>query len=308
MTQLIATLTKSNLSKAGTAVFFVSLGAACSGAPESVTHEGDNTAPPPSSCDCRSNENGADGGSTNDGGKKTTDAGDGGNASDGGAYLNPSDVNLGTSGDYVILAQSGISSVSPSVITGDLGVSPAAATYITGFSLIADSTNVFSISTQVTGKVYAADYASPTPANLTTAIGDMQTAFTDAAGRSADVNDLGAGDISGMTLKRGVYKWGTALLMTTDVTLDGSATDVWIFEVAQGLTMASATKVTLSGGAVPKNVFWQFSGAVTLGTTAHMEGIIMAQTSIALLTGASINGRLLAQSAVTLDASTITAP
>ena len=93
-------------------------------------------------------------------------------------------MNLRTAGDYVILAESDISTVPPSVITGNLAVSPMAATFITGFSLIADSTNVFSTSAQVTGKVYAADYAVPTPSNLTTAIGDMGLAFTDAAGRA----------------------------------------------------------------------------------------------------------------------------
>ena len=118
-------------------------------------------------------------------------------------------MNLRTAGDYVILAESGISTVPPSVITGNVGISPMTATSITGFSLIADATNVFSTSTQVTGKIYAADYALPTPSNLTAAIGDMGLAFTDAAGRAPDVTELGAGSIGGMTLAPGVYKWGT---------------------------------------------------------------------------------------------------
>ena len=195
-----------------------------------------------------------------------------------------------------------------SAVTGDLGVSPAAATFITGFSLTADATNVFSTSPQVTGKVYAADYASPTPANLTTAIGDMQLAFTDAAGRAPGVTELGAGNIGGMTLAPGVYKWGTGLLIPTDVTLTGSATDVWIFQIAQDLTMSSGTKILLAGGALAKNVFWQVAGLVDLGTTAHVEGIVLTQTSITLRTGASINGRLLAQTAVNIDGSTVVAP
>lgn len=106
---------------------------------------------------------------------------------DGTTIVSPAPLNLGAAGSYVILAETGISTVSPSTITGDLGVSPAAATYITGFSLIADPTNVFSTSSQVTGKVYAADYASPTPTNLTAAVADMGTAFTAAAGRAPDV-------------------------------------------------------------------------------------------------------------------------
>lgn len=217
-------------------------------------------------------------------------------------------VNLGTSGSFAILSKSGISTVPTSAITGDIGVSPAAATSITAFDLKADASNVFSISPQVTGKVYASDYKPPTPANLTIAVSDMATAFTDAAGRAPDVTELGAGNIGGQTLAPGVYKWGTGLLIPTDVTLNGSATDVWIFQVAKGLTLSNGTKVKLSGGALPKNIFWQVSGAVELGTTSHFEGIVLAQTAIALRTGASISGRLFAQTAVSLDSSTVVHP
>ena len=217
-------------------------------------------------------------------------------------------VNLGTAGNYVILAKTGISTVPTSAITGNLGVSPVAASYITGFSLTADSTNVFSTSSQVTGKIYAADYALPTPSNMTTAVSDMEAAFTDAAGRAPSVTELGAGNIGGMTLTPGVYKWGTSVLIPTDVTLTGSATDVWIFEIAQDLTLSSATKVILAGGALPKNIFWQVSGAVMVGTTAHLEGIVLTQTAVSMATGASINGRLLAQTAVTLDGNTVVEP
>jgi hypothetical protein len=167
---------------------------------------------------------------------------------------------------------------------------------------------VFSTSPQVTGEVYAADYASPTPSNLTTAILDMERAFTDAAGRAPDVTELGAGDIGGETLAPGVYKWGTGLLIPTDVTLSGSATDVWTFQIAQDLTMSSGTRILLAGGALPKNIFWQVAGQVDLGTTAHCEGVVLTQTSVTLRTGASINGRLLAQTAVEIDGSTIVEP
>jgi hypothetical protein len=217
-------------------------------------------------------------------------------------------VNLGMAGSFVILAKAGVSTVPTSAVTGNVGVSPAAATYITGFSLTADSTNVFSTSTQVVGKVFAADYAPPTPSNMTTSVGDMELAFTDAAGRAPGVTELGAGNIGGMTLASGVYKWGTGLLIPTDVTLTGSATDVWIFQIAQGLTVAGAANILLTGGALPKNVFWQVSGLVELGTTAHMEGIVLGQTSITLQTGASIKGRLLAQSAVNIDGSAVVEP
>jgi hypothetical protein len=217
-------------------------------------------------------------------------------------------VSLGLAGDYVILAKSGIATVPTSAVIGNMGVSPAAASAITGFPLTADSTNVFATSPQVTGRIYAADDAVPTPANLTTAVGDMQRAFTDAAGRAAGVTELGAGNIGGMTLAAGVYKWGTGLLIPTDVTLTGSATDVWIFQIGGDLTAASGAKIKLAGSALAKNVFWQVAGLVDLGTTAHAEGIILCQTSITLRTGASINGKLLAQMAVNIDSSQVVGP
>lgn len=217
-------------------------------------------------------------------------------------------VDLGAAGDFAILAKSGISSVPASTITGDIGISPAAATFITGFSLTADATNVFSTSPQVSGRVYASDYAPPTPANLTAAIGDMELAFTDAAGRAPDVTELGAGNIGGMTLEPGVYKWGTGLLIPTDVELTGSDTDVWIFQVAEDLTLSSGVNIGLSGGARPENVFWQVAGLVEIGTTAHCEGIVLTQTSVTLRTGASIDGRIFAQTAVDMDSSTVVEP
>jgi hypothetical protein len=217
-------------------------------------------------------------------------------------------VDLGTAAGYVILAETGISTVSPSMITGDIAVSPAAATYITGFSPNLDSSGTFSTSTQVVGRLYAASYADPTPGDLTTAIGDMTTAFTAAAGRAPDVTGLGAGSIGGLTLPAGVYGWGTGVLMATDVTLTGDATDVWIFQIAQGLTVSNGAHLVLSGGALAQNVFWQVSGAATLGTTVEFAGTILCQTNIALETGASITGRLLAQTATTLDADTVVAP
>jgi hypothetical protein len=232
----------------------------------------------------------------------------GGGAGGGGATGGRSAVNLRTAGTYVILAESDISTVPPSVITGDVGISPMAATFITGFSLIADATNVFATSTQVTGKIYAADDAVPTPSNLTTAIGDMGQAFTDAAGRAPDVTELGAGSIGGMTLAPGVYQWGTGLLISTDLTLNGSATAVWIFQIAQDLTLGSAVNVHLTGGALAKNVFWQVSGSVDLGTTSHLEGIVLCKTMVNLRTGASVAGRLMAQTAVTVDTSTVAQP
>ena len=217
-------------------------------------------------------------------------------------------VNLGTAGNYAILAKSGISSVPNSVITGNIAVSPIASTAITGFSLTLDATNEFSTSTQVIGKAYAPDYASPTPSNLTTAVGDMETAYTDAAGRTVNYTELNTGDISGRTLTYGVYKWGTGVLINSDVTLNGGANDVWIFQIAKGITQATNTRIILTGGAQAKNIFWQAAETVAIGTDAHFEGIILGKTNISMGTKASINGRLMAQTAVTLIMNTVVAP
>jgi hypothetical protein len=221
----------------------------------------------------------------------------------------PAAVNLGSAINYVVLAKSAISNVPTSSVTGDLGLSPAAASFITGFSLTLPAASPYATSSQVTGQVFAADYATPTPTNLTTAVGAMQTAYTDAAGRvTPDFLELNTGAIGGLTLPRGLYKWTNTVTIGSDVTLNGSATDVWIFQVAGGVTQASGTQVNLTGGALAKNVFWQVAGAVSIGTTAHMEGIILGQTSITLGTGATANGRLLAQTAVSLAGNTMVKP
>jgi hypothetical protein len=144
---------------------------------------------------------------------------------------------------------------------------------------------------------------------MTTTISDMETAYTDAAGRTLpDFTELDAGEIGGMTLEPGLYKWGTGVSISTDVTLDGGPNDVWIFQIAGDVTQANGVSVILSGGAQPKNIFWQTFGQLNIGTTAHFEGIVLCQTAIVLATGASVNGRLLAQTAVTLDQSTVTQP
>jgi hypothetical protein len=222
----------------------------------------------------------------------------------------PAPVNLGTAGDFVILAKTGISATGVTSITGDIGLSPAAATYITGFGLIMDPSGTFSTSSLVTGKVYAADYTDPTPTKMTTAVSDMETAYTNAAGRTLpDYTELYAGDLTGQTLIPGLYNWSTGVLVSAGgVTISGSTSDVWIFQIAQNLELANGAIVTLSGGALASNIFWQVAGQVTLGTTADMKGIILCQTAIVMSTGATLNGRALAQTAVTLDANTVIRP
>jgi hypothetical protein len=224
-----------------------------------------------------------------------------------GAGKGPAPIPLGKAGGYVILAKTGISTTGTTAVTGDIGVSPAAASFITGFSLVSPPAAA-STSALVTGKVYASDYDSPTPANLTTAVLDMQAALTDAAGRAPDYTELGAGNLGGRTLAPAVYKWGTDVLIPADVTLKGGPNDVWVFQIAGNLTQASAVQVILAGGALPKNIFWEVAGAAEMGTTSHFEGVVLSQTSVTLKTGATLNGRALAQTAVTLDANTLVAP
>jgi len=216
-------------------------------------------------------------------------------------------VNLEASGNYVILAKTAINNSSTSAVTGDLGLSPAATSYITGLALT--NATGYATSAQVTGKIYAADMAAPTGINLTTAVENMITAYNDAAGRpSPDFSELGTGNIGGKTLAPGLYKWTSTVTLPSDVTLSGGANDVWIFQISKNLTVSSGVKVTLSGGAQAKNIFWQIAGQATLGTTSHFEGIILSMTGITFQTGASMKGRALAQTAIVLDSNAVTKP
>lgn len=232
--------------------------------------------------------------------------------------LGPAPIDLGSTtdlaaaGSYVLLAKTGITNVTGSTITGGhLGLSPAAASFITGFALTADSTNAFATSASVVApaKVYASNYAVPTPTNLTTAILDMQTAYADAAGRSnPDFTNLGSGNLGGLTLEPGLYKWGTGVTIPTDVTIAGSANDVWIFQISNDLDLSTGKRIILSGGAQAKNIYWQVAGNVLIHATSHFEGVVFSKTSITLQTGASLNGRAQAQTLVALDNNAVTAP
>jgi hypothetical protein len=223
-------------------------------------------------------------------------------------------VNLGTAGDFAVLTKTGITTTGVTAITGDIGVSPIDSTAITGFGLAMDSTNTFSTSSLVIGKVYAANYTPPTPAKMTTAISDLRTAYLDAAGRATpDATELYAGNLSGKTITAGLYKWSTGISVdaASAVTLSGGANDVWIFQISGDITMNSGASVTLIGGAQAKNVFWQVGGptGVTLETSTAFKGILLVTKAIVFKNGATlVNGRALAETNVTLIANTITVP
>lgn len=220
-------------------------------------------------------------------------------------------VNLGTASNFAVLSKAGLTTTTGSSIVGDVGVSPIASTAITGFGLTMDSSGTFSTSPLVTGKIYASNYGSPTPSMLTTAISDMETAYNDAAGRTLpDYIELGSGDISGMTLLPGLYKWSTDVLITNNLTLagDNDPNSVFIFQISQDFLLSAAASIFLTEGAQAQNVFWQVGGGSTFETSSHFEGIMLSFSNIEVKTGATMNASLFAQTAVTLDSNQIVIP
>lgn len=201
-------------------------------------------------------------------------------------------VVLGSAGNFAVLAGSTVTSTGPTSITGDLGVSPGTA--VTGFP-----------PGTLTGAKHAGD---PTAA---TGIADLTTAYNDAAGRSLCAVTV-AGNLGGQTLPPGLYKSTSSLAISLgDLTLDaqGDGDAVWIFQMASTLTTTSGRQVILTNGARSANVYWQVGSDATLGTTSLFVGTIMADQSVSLATGATLNGRALARiAAVTMDSNTIVKP
>jgi hypothetical protein len=236
------------------------------------------------------------------------------------AVPSPPAVLIGTAVDYTILAKAGITNVPTSSITGNIGVSPIAATAITGFSLNLDSQGGKSTSTQVVlGEAHAASYGGPTAVALTTAVSDMETAYTDAAGRATSFQklNLGQGELGGtffgdtvLKLSTGVYTFGSSVTIKGNITFKGSATDVFIIQIAGDLTQVGGTIVLLSGGALAANIFWQVAGEVVVKAGAHMEGILLVKTAVTFEATSSLKsslkGRILTQTSCALDQATIT--
>lgn len=210
----------------------------------------------------------------------------------GAAPANAADpVGLGTAEPFAVLAGSTVTNTGPSVITGNLGVSPASA--VTGFP-----------PGVVRGETHASD------AVARQAKSDLVTAFNNAAGQPT-TGDVTGQDLGGMTLIPGVYENSSAMPLTGTVTLDaqGDPDAVFIFKAGSTLVTASDSTVSLVNGASPCNVFWQVGSSATLGTDSEFAGTVMALTSVSVQTATTVEGRILARNgAVTLDTNVITAP
>jgi len=220
-------------------------------------------------------------------------------------------VALGEAGHFAIMGGYAITNIPTSLILGDLCMSPSAESLITGFGQT-DETG-YATSPQVTGFIYAADMAAPTPAMLTLAKGDLTIAYNDAKGRTpvptGPFLNPGAGNLAGLDLVPGLYKFTGDAIATTSFTLTGGPNDVWIFQIGASFIVSNGVKVTLAGGADPKNIFWQVGTQATLGTTVDFQGTLMAEASITMQTGATLVGRVLAFSGtIALDQNTITIP
>jgi hypothetical protein len=203
-------------------------------------------------------------------------------------------VGLGTAGPFVVLGGTKVTNVGPSVLNGNLGISPG--TELEGFGLPA----VINGSTHATDEVAA-------KAQL-----DLTTAYDVAAGQSVlPANDLSGTDLGGLKLAPGTYRYNAAALLTGALTLDaeGDPNAEFVFQIGSQLTTESASSVLLVNGASPCNVYWQVGSSADLGTTTSFQGTLMALTSISLKSKATVVGRMLARNGqVSLIENTLTRP
>ena len=203
-------------------------------------------------------------------------------------------VPLGTSSAFSVLAGSTVTNTGTTTINRSVGVSPGTA--ITGASTMT-----------IGGTYHQADEVADTAKD------DLTTAFNNAAGQNP--RNPEDAELGGETLVGGVYNRPAAMALTGALTLDGGHGDnshsdsVWVFQAGTTLTTASASSIVLERGADACNVFWQVGSSATFGTASSFVGTVMADQSITMNTGATLQGRVMARiAAVNLHANVITSP
>ncbi|KAJ7269080.1 hypothetical protein C8J57DRAFT_329927 [Mycena rebaudengoi] len=221
----------------------------------------------------------------------------------------PAPVVLGSAKTFAILANTRVFNTPTSAITGDVGVASGNASSLSNFGLVRDASQQFSSSAQVNGRVMVGTDEAPTPQLLAGAAVDMQAAFTDAMGRpGADFVGLQNGRIVGANLVPGIYKWKTAVTIAGDITLTGSSTDTWIFQISSSFNQETNRRITLAGGALPQNVVWAIAGIVTIGANTLLQGNILATGNVEVGANAVHNGCIYALTTVELNMATISCP
>jgi len=213
----------------------------------------------------------------------------------------PAAVLLGTAGNFTVLTNSGLSTGASTWIGGDTGLWAAGSVGYSGYALALDTSGTFSTSSLIAGKAYDTGDIGTTPALLSSASTALATAQADALGRSSPTS-VGSGELGGTTLVPGLYQWTTAATISTNMTLTGGPSDVWIFQINGALGQTSSTSVHLIGGANAANVFWQVTGATNIGANATFSGIVLSSGAITLGAGAVATGRMFSQTVVGIGA------
>ena len=199
---------------------------------------------------------------------------------------------LGSADSFAVLGGSTVTSAGNTIITGDLGVSPG--TSITGFFSVDGGPGI------VNGTIHDNDTVAAQ------AEADALTAYNNLAGEPVNTVLTGQ-DLGTLLLTPGVYFFSSSAQLTGTLTLSGNG--YFVFQIGSTLTTASSSSILLINGAQADDVFWQVGSSATLGTDTSFDGSILADASITLNTGASLDGRALAlNGAVTLDDNVITAP
>jgi autotransporter-associated beta strand protein len=197
-------------------------------------------------------------------------------------------ISLGAAENVAILGGSTVTNAGPTTVSGNLALSPGVS--VTGFPP----------GTIVGGAIHIGD------ALANQAHADASTAYAQVAGETLTTNLSGQG-LGGMTLTPGVYYFGTTAALSGTLNLDtgGNPNAAFHFQIGTTLTTDPASTITLlNGNSV--NIFWQVGTSATIGVDSTFYGNILADQSITVNSGATINGRAMAiNAAVTLSTNTI---